>query len=77
MVIIVITVVTQGLSVPAKDWGKLSLPLLTVNGGVFQAIGVISFGTPPLVSSVNPTDLLLYTAFVCRESEIQRALGNN
>ena len=43
MVIIIITVLTQGAIVPAEERGDLSGYLL-VNGGIFQAIGVISFG---------------------------------
>lgn len=43
MIIIVIAVVTQGFWVPAEDRGSFSLPLLTINNGFFQAIGVISF----------------------------------
>ncbi|KAI5857137.1 amino acid transporter [Tricharina praecox] len=43
MIVIVVTVVTQGFQVPAADRGNFSLPLLTVNDGFFQAIGVISF----------------------------------
>lgn len=44
MVVIVVTVVVQGLLVPSEAKGEFSLPLLTVNTGIFQAIGVISFG---------------------------------
>lgn len=43
MFIIVITVITQGFRVPASARGELTLPLLTINTGVFQAVGVISF----------------------------------
>lgn len=45
MGIIIFTVVVQGALVPKDQRGSFSLPLLTINGGVFQAIGVISFGT--------------------------------
>ena len=44
MVVIVATVLIQGLLVPSEAKGEFSLPLLTVNTGIFQAIGVISFG---------------------------------
>lgn len=44
MMIIVFTVVTQSWTVPEEDKGELTTPMLTVNSGVFQAIGVISFG---------------------------------
>ncbi|KAF2995779.1 hypothetical protein E8E14_002112 [Neopestalotiopsis sp. 37M] len=43
MLIILVTVVVQGALVPSEDRGSFSTPLLTVNGGIFQAIGVISF----------------------------------
>ncbi|KOS18624.1 Vacuolar amino acid transporter 2 [Escovopsis weberi] len=43
MVIIVVTVLAQGALVPRGERGSLGGPLLVVNGGVFQAIGVISF----------------------------------
>ncbi|KAI9680550.1 MAG: hypothetical protein M1817_003990 [Caeruleum heppii] len=43
MVIILITVLTQGLRVPDDLRGSFGTRLLTVNYGVFQAIGVISF----------------------------------
>ncbi|EGX97101.1 amino acid transporter, putative [Cordyceps militaris CM01] len=43
MLVIVATVLVQGLLVPAEARGEFSLPLLTVNTGIFQAIGVISF----------------------------------
>lgn len=44
MMIIVFTVLIQGALAPSEDRGSFSTPLLTVNGGIFQAIGVISFG---------------------------------
>ncbi|KZZ94961.1 Transmembrane amino acid transporter family protein [Moelleriella libera RCEF 2490] len=44
MLIIVSTVIIQGFFVSAESRGSFSTPLLTVNGGIFQAIGVISFG---------------------------------
>ncbi|KAF8862397.1 transmembrane amino acid transporter [Acephala macrosclerotiorum] len=43
MMIILFTVVTQGFFVASEDRGTFSAPLLTINDGVFQAIGVISF----------------------------------
>lgn len=45
MIIIIITVVVQGPMVPADLRGPLRGSLL-INDGVFQAIGVISFGRP-------------------------------
>ena len=47
MVIIVATVLVEGLMVPSQERGHFSLPILTINGGIFQAIGVISFGKHP------------------------------
>lgn len=49
MAVIVVTVLVQGALVPEADRGQFTTPLLTVNSGIFQAIGVISFGTvcPP------------------------------
>jgi len=44
MLVIIITVITQGPTVPADMKGQLKGSLL-INDGVFQAIGVISFGT--------------------------------
>ncbi|CAM1509457.1 Fc.00g031960.m01.CDS01 [Cosmosporella sp. VM-42] len=43
MVVIVVTVLVQGVLVPSEDRGSFSTPLLVVNDGIFQAIGVISF----------------------------------
>ncbi|POR32964.1 Vacuolar amino acid transporter 2 [Tolypocladium paradoxum] len=43
MMVIVTTVLVQGAFVPRESRGSFSTPLLTVNGGIFQAIGVISF----------------------------------
>jgi sodium-coupled neutral amino acid transporter 11 len=45
MVIIIATVVIQGTLTPKEERGSFSTPLLTINDGIFQAIGVISFGT--------------------------------
>ncbi|KAJ8123580.1 hypothetical protein ONZ43_g504 [Nemania bipapillata] len=43
MAIIVGTVVIQGALTPLADRGSFTTPLLTVNDGIFQAVGVISF----------------------------------
>ncbi|KAL3962289.1 hypothetical protein ACCO45_003812 [Purpureocillium lilacinum] len=43
MMVIVSTVLIQGAFVPSESRGSFSVPLLTINGGIFQAIGVISF----------------------------------
>jgi hypothetical protein len=44
MMIILIAVVTQVFTVPAESRGNFGWRLLTINDGIFQAIGVISFG---------------------------------
>lgn len=45
MGVIVVTVVVQGVVAPAEDRGRIGgWRLLVVNDGIFQAIGVISFG---------------------------------
>ncbi|TVY50055.1 Vacuolar amino acid transporter [Lachnellula occidentalis] len=43
MIIILFTVVTQSFMVPKESRGEFTTPLLTLNNGIFQAIGVISF----------------------------------
>ncbi|KUI74002.1 Vacuolar amino acid transporter 2 [Cytospora mali] len=43
MVIILITVLIQGIMTPSADRGSFTTPTLTINTGIFQAIGVISF----------------------------------
>ncbi|TAQ86921.1 hypothetical protein B7494_g4769 [Chlorociboria aeruginascens] len=43
MMVILFTVITQGFMVPSESRGEFSTPLLTINNGFFQAIGVISF----------------------------------
>lgn len=44
MMVILVTVVTQGFTVPAESRGTFGVRLLILNDGIFQAIGVISFG---------------------------------
>lgn len=44
MVIIVVTVLVEGFMVPTDQRGSFNFTILTLNGGIFQAIGVISFG---------------------------------
>lgn len=44
MIIIILTVVVQGFMTPSEARGSFTTPLLTINSGIFQAIGVISFG---------------------------------
>ncbi|KAI0406274.1 transmembrane amino acid transporter family protein [Xylaria palmicola] len=43
MGIIVVTVIIQGALTPLESRGSFSTPLLTINDGIFQAVGVISF----------------------------------
>ncbi|KAI1136608.1 transmembrane amino acid transporter protein-domain-containing protein [Hypoxylon sp. FL0543] len=43
MGIILVTVVVQSALTPAANRGSFSTPLLTINDGIFQAVGVISF----------------------------------
>ncbi|KAK8039220.1 aspartic peptidase domain-containing protein [Apiospora rasikravindrae] len=43
MGVICVTVVVQGALAPDEDRGVFTPPLLTINTGIFQAIGVISF----------------------------------
>lgn len=55
MIVILVTVVTQGPALPPSMKGKISESLI-INDGVFQAVGVISFGNhffprPPQVFS--------------------------
>lgn len=68
MLIILITVVTQGVTVPAESRGTFSLGDWTLNSGVFQAIGVISFGKSQIIYE---TLLLTWTqAFVCHHNSL-------
>ena len=48
MLVIILTVVIQGALTPKAERGSFSTPLLTINDGIFQAIGVISFGKFPI-----------------------------
>lgn len=43
MVVILITVISQGAKLPLQEKGDISRSLF-INSGIFQAIGVISFG---------------------------------
>lgn len=48
MAVIVVTVVVQSALAPAESRGNLdTFELLVINDGIFQAIGVISFGRLP------------------------------
>lgn len=69
MTVIVTTVLVQGFLVPSEARGSFSTPLLTVNGGIFQAIGAISFGTAPFYSS-GVRGELTQSAFVCHHNSL-------
>ncbi|KAJ8097004.1 transmembrane amino acid transporter protein-domain-containing protein [Lipomyces tetrasporus] len=43
MLIIIVAVIVEGIRTPVDQKGEFTLPLLTINSGVFQGIGVISF----------------------------------
>ncbi|KAK9476612.1 transmembrane amino acid transporter protein-domain-containing protein, partial [Lipomyces japonicus] len=43
MFVILVSVVVEGFKTASNDRGSFSTPLLTINSGVFQGIGVISF----------------------------------
>ncbi|KAK9495518.1 transmembrane amino acid transporter protein-domain-containing protein [Lipomyces doorenjongii] len=43
MLVIIVAVVLEGIRTPTDEKGKFTPPLLTINSGVFQGIGVISF----------------------------------
>jgi len=44
MAVIIVTVVVQGFLVPKEERGTITKQHLFINDGIFQAIGVISFG---------------------------------
>lgn len=50
MAVIIVTVVVQGALAPAEIRGSFDKSLLIINDGIFQAIGVISFGISPFAS---------------------------
>lgn len=52
MVLILITIVTQGPLAPAESKGPLKGSII-INDGVFQAIGVISFGLFPFAHRIG------------------------
>jgi hypothetical protein len=58
MIIIVVTVITQGFRVPSESRGDIKSHLI-INSGFFQAVGVISFGKLlSLLIHEQPTDEL-------------------
>lgn len=54
MGVIVITVVVQGILTPREQRGSFDKSLLVINDGIFQAIGVISFGMSRSFYPLNP-----------------------
>lgn len=72
MMVILVTVVIQGVLVPSEDRGSFSTPLLTVNSGILSAIGVISFGmsTTLLPSCQAIANLTSHQAFVCHHNSL-------
>ena len=63
MVIIVFTVVCEGPNVP-EEYRGTKVRLIPSGFGIFQAIGVISFGMPPL------SVVVLIVAFVCHHNSL-------
>lgn len=68
MTVILFTVVTQGFFVPKQSRGEFTTPLLTLNNGIFQAIGVISFGSYDFFPVADFR--LTLTAFVCHHNSL-------
>ncbi|KAM0286070.1 hypothetical protein ACHAQH_001078 [Verticillium albo-atrum] len=68
MGVIVVTVVVQGLLTPRSERGSFTPALLTINGGIFEAIGVISFGTYP--RNLLDRAQLTKSAFVCHHNSL-------
>ena len=73
MLLILVAIISQGFRVPSELRGHFGGSLLTLNQGVFQAIGVISFGKRllPLIQPPgarwNEQWANSHIAFVCRE----------
>lgn len=65
MLVIITTVITQGVRVPADLKGHVKGSLL-FNDGFFQAIGVISFGNDPTLWPNSRHTADRRPAFVCR-----------
>lgn len=66
MAIIVVTVVVQGPLMPKELKGEFNHKILTINDGIFQAIGVISFGTHPSLFSFSPPSSFKYKLCIMR-----------
>lgn len=66
MIVIVVTVITQGFRVPSESRGDIKSHLV-FNTGFFQAVGVISFGELQLFRSMieKPTNDYKRLSAVC------------
>ncbi|RYO93815.1 hypothetical protein DL764_007934 [Monosporascus ibericus] len=81
MVVILVTVIFQSILAPPEARGSFSTPLLTVNSGIFQAVGVISFAnnntpttttTAAAAAAINLTETFSKRplAFVCHHNSL-------
>lgn len=73
MSVIVITVVVQGILTPREQRGSFDTRLLVINDGIFQAIGVISFGIlslKALPKLISDSHLQRVPAFVCHHNSL-------
>ncbi|CCU78231.1 amino acid transporter [Blumeria hordei DH14] len=71
MVIILITVISQGFLVPTESRDTPSASLLTFQSSILQAIGVISFGQSLLFHNWNACNIAyVSTAFVCHHNSL-------
>jgi hypothetical protein len=64
MLVIIITIITQGVRVPADLKGHVQGSLF-VNDGFFQAIGVISFGNNSMPLSRHTLIIIQRLCVVC------------
>ena len=69
MVIIVFTVVSEGPNVP-EEYRGTKIRLTPSGFGIFQAIGVISFGIPPPTHATVERKCGLIVAFVCHHNSL-------
>ncbi|RYP21484.1 hypothetical protein DL767_009249 [Monosporascus sp. MG133] len=71
MVVILVTVIVQSILAPPEARGSFSTPLLTVNSGIFQAVGVISFGRQLAeLHQLTETFSKRPLAFVCHHNSL-------
>jgi hypothetical protein len=64
MAVIVVTVMVQGPLMPKELKGEFNHKILTINDGIFQAIGVISFGMSPRIPSYFPLSHIPYNPYL-------------